>query len=159
MSARNLPHWELPGALYHVETRTRPNVLLSPHERTVVVENIWHYSATKFDVMAYVVMPDHFHMVIHPKEIIADGSGGKYHSLASIKHSLKRFTAHALRRPLWQDEAYDRIIRSEKEYLRLMQYIRNNPVEAELVAKSEDYPWLWHEGLPLPASVAQVPHL
>jgi hypothetical protein len=62
--------------------------------------------------------------------------------------SLKRFTARDGNRilgltgqPFWQDESYDRLVRDEREFQRIAQYIEANPVNAGLVATPEEFPW------------------
>jgi hypothetical protein len=43
--------------------------------------------------------------------------------------------------PFWQDESYDRLVRNQTEFDRIVNYIEMNPVKAGLVAKPEDFPW------------------
>ncbi|WP_228043679.1 hypothetical protein [Dolichospermum sp. LEGE 00246] len=46
---------------------------------------------------------------------------------------------------VWQDERYDRIMRNHQEFVNTWNYIRENPVKANLVENPEDYPFLWEE--------------
>ncbi len=70
-------------------------------------------------------------------------------TLASIIHSIKSYSSNqvakvmAHRGILWQDERYDRIIRDEKELLETWNYIRENPVKANLSEIAEKYPFFW----------------
>jgi len=41
----------------------------------------------------------------------------------------------------WQDDYFDRYIRDEAHYRRVVRYIENNPVKAGLVAMALDWPW------------------
>ena len=72
--------------------------------------------------------------------------------LSKILQGIKGFTAREInklrntRGSLWLDESYDRIIRDYDEYLEKWQYIRNNPIKAELCEFPEEYPWLWEPG-------------
>ena len=43
--------------------------------------------------------------------------------------------------PFWQDESFDRWIRTEKELAGLIGYVENNPVTAGLVKVAEEWPW------------------
>jgi hypothetical protein len=43
--------------------------------------------------------------------------------------------------PYWQDESYDRLVRSEMEFQRIARYIEMNPVSAALTATPEEFPW------------------
>jgi len=60
------------------------------------------------------------------------------HSLSSIFHSWKSFTAHRLvkhhgmRAPVWMDENFDHVVRSEAQRMHFRNYIRENPAKANL---------------------------
>lgn len=45
----------------------------------------------------------------------------------------------ALGGPVWQREYYDRFIRDENHYEKVVEYIRENPVKAGLVEHAEDW--------------------
>ena len=68
-------------------------------------------------------MDDHAHVLVWPE----DG-----YALEESCRSWKSFTAHEMQRrfgrigSVWQDESFDRIIRSEKELYGKMMYILNN---------------------------------
>jgi len=86
---------------------------------------------------AFVVMPNHIHLLIHP---IA--------SLERITNGLKGVSARNANRILgrvgerfWQDESFDRWVRNGAEFERIRTYIERNPVTAGLVGKPEDWPW------------------
>jgi hypothetical protein len=61
--------------------------------------------------------------------------------------SLKGFTGKqatkllSLTEPFWQDESYDRSVRSRDEFQKILGYIEENPVRAGLVSRAEDFPW------------------
>lgn len=44
-------------------------------------------------------------------------------------------------KPFWQEEYFDRMVRSEAEFSRIHRYIEWNPVKAALVAQPEDFHW------------------
>ena len=44
---------------------------------------------------------------------------------------------------IFQDENYDHIIRHEKDYREKLWYLILNPVEAGLIAKAKNYPYLY----------------
>jgi putative DNA methylase len=61
---------------------------------------------------------------------------------------LKGFTAHEANRILeqhgrhfWQDESYDHLVRSDREFDRIRSYIEQNPVKAGLVKAAEEFRW------------------
>jgi hypothetical protein len=45
--------------------------------------------------------------------------------------------------PLWQDESFDHVLRSDESFAEKLEYIRQNPVRAGLVTRAEEYSWLW----------------
>src|SRR5436309_2857747 len=90
-----------------------------------------------YDLLAYVVMPNHVHMLVLPKM-----------SPSKFMKSLKGFTAReanlVLNRtgePFWQAESYDHWVRNSDEGERIRGYIESNPVKAGLAAKPKQYPW------------------
>ena len=61
--------------------------------------------------------------------------------------SLKGYTARRANQllgrqgHLWQDESYDRVVRDEAEWRRVVTYVLNNPVSAGLAERWEDWKW------------------
>lgn len=105
----------------------------------LVVESLGHAAKTleSCELHAYVVMANHVHILITPREPIA-----------RITKSIKSYSARKanaiLRRtgtPFWQDESFDHWVRSEASFWRIKDYIERNPVKAGLVSKPEDWPW------------------
>jgi REP element-mobilizing transposase RayT len=92
-------------------------------------------------------MPDHVHMVFAPRR---DASGWPF-PLVDILQSLKSVTAHRINRlmhlagPVWEEESFDHILRSDESLKEKCEYLRQNPVRRGIVARPEDYPWLWTE--------------
>ena len=146
ITRRTLPHWQDPGRVYFITWRGKKGEVLSPEERTIVLESLQYWDSRKWTLYAAVVMPDHVHILAQPLTI--PECTGVY-DLAEIIHSVKSFSVHQINRlrarrgPLWQDERYDRIVRDEAEFLEKWQYIMHNPLKQELVHRWEDYPWLF----------------
>jgi hypothetical protein len=46
---------------------------------------------------------------------------------------------------VWQDEAFDHIIRREDLLRDKVEYLCQNPVRKGLVRTPDEYPWLWRE--------------
>ena len=42
---------------------------------------------------------------------------------------------------LWQEQFFDRVLRSTESYSQKWDYVKENPVPAGLVAGAEDWPW------------------
>jgi REP element-mobilizing transposase RayT len=97
------------------------------------------FSGERYDLQAWVVMPNHVHVVLWP---------WPGHALSEIEHSWKSYTASQANKLLdrvgerfWQKESYDHTIRDDDERVRLCAYIENNPVKAGLCARPEDWTW------------------
>ena len=67
----------------------------------------------------YVVMPNHLHLLI---ELQNAGT-----SLSSMMNYLKGYVTHRATGRIWQKSFYDHVIRDEKDYQTIWQYIDNNP--------------------------------
>ena len=76
----------------------------------------------------YVIMPNHLHAVI----CLEGGMGGQ--SRPPLQRVIQRFKSITTRRVwtmgrknLWQRSYYDHVVRDEADYLRIWQYIDENP--------------------------------
>ncbi len=144
---RNLPHWEEPDAVYFITVAVRHelgSILARPEVARAVVASLRHDNGRTYDLQAYVLMPDHMHMIIQPMPRDAGCV-----PLSEIMQALKGATSHRINRTLgrrgafWQVESHDRIIRNGREYDDKWHYLRANPVVAGLVDRAEDWPWTW----------------
>jgi len=91
----------------------------------------------RYELHAFVVMPNHVHVLVTPKVVARQWLG-----------PLKGFTAHQANdfqgihgRAFWQDESYDHLVRSEVQFERIRAYIEQNPVTAGLAVTAEAFPW------------------
>jgi putative transposase len=46
-----------------------------------------------------------------------------------------------IRQPVWQEEFFDHVLRSDESYSEKWDYVRQNPVRVGLVADADDWPW------------------
>ncbi len=78
----------------------------------------------------YVVMPNHIHMILTVKELeMKNGRiGTVFLAIRNIKMNISKHL-HNLKidDSIWQRSFHDHIIRNEKEYQMIWQYIENNP--------------------------------
>ncbi len=91
----------------------------------------------RYRLHSYVVMSNHVHALVTPTVAATQWLG-----------PLKGFTAHEANRILeqhgrhfWQDESYDHLVRSDREFDRIRSYIEQNPVKAGLVKAAEEFRW------------------
>jgi len=145
---RNLPHFEIPGFTYHITWHTHDKLVLSPEARVRTLAACHFWQGNKIKCYAACVMPDHVHLLIQPLPIQEAGKEG-VHSLSEILHSIKSFLAHEVNQtmkrngPVWMDESFYRLIRSEADLHKTWNYICNNPRKIGLVGPMEEYPYIW----------------
>ena len=90
-----------------------------------------------YGLRAYVVMPNHVHVLLDPLvpiQRLTSGIKGVSARMANLK--LGRTGNH-----FWQDESFDHWIRNKGQLVRAKTYIENNPVKAGLCAKPDDWRW------------------
>jgi putative transposase len=123
---------------------TGPLWLRRPEVASIVVASL-RYGASDlgfYEMHAYVVMPNHVHLLVTPK----------ISPLRFLK-SIKNYTARQANvvlgrtgRPFWQSESYDRWVRNSREHERIRSYIEENPVRAGIAGCAESYPWSSRSG-------------
>ncbi|MBA3273430.1 MAG: DEAD/DEAH box helicase, partial [Chthoniobacterales bacterium] len=147
-SKRNLPHFERPWAKYAVTFGTRGRRVLSEAERQIVLDSLLHWNERRYTLYAACVMPDHVHMLFEPaaKETVAGAT--VFYRLTEILRSIKSHTARAINKAariagsVWEEESFDRVIRSEADLQEKFRYILRNPFDAGL-ENDTPYPWVW----------------
>jgi REP element-mobilizing transposase RayT len=121
-------------------TRNRHAVLADEGIAEILVDE-WMSARIRhqWDVGRYVVMPDHVHFFCSPR---VDAK-----PLSDFVGSWKQWTSKRIGAeihqsgPLWQKEFFDHLIRSNKCYHQKWEYVKENPVRAELVKESGEWPW------------------
>jgi REP element-mobilizing transposase RayT len=105
----------------------------------LVATALGHFAGARYDLFAWVIMPNHVHAVLWPRP---------KHTLSEILHSWKSFTSLKANRLLnragrrfWQKESYSHCIRDDDERSRLCAYTMNNPVKAGLCERAEEWRW------------------
>jgi REP element-mobilizing transposase RayT len=142
---RRLPHFHKFDVPLFVTFCTGGPLILPGEARDIVQEHCLREHGRRVDLFATVIMPDHVHLLFTP---LRDEHGWPF-PLAEIMQSLKSATAHRINKllhrsgPVWQDESFDHVLRSDESLKEKAEYIRQNPVRRGLVEKPEDYRWLW----------------
>ena len=119
----------------------------------IVHAAILHGVGLRYDLLAHVVIPSHIHLVFRPFEAAWHGPARPPRATPSrtprqrVLQSLRGFTARACNGLLgrsgafWQRECYDRVLRTEDEIRRAVEYVVLNPVTAGLCASPADWPY------------------
>lgn len=112
------------------------SLLSLPRAAEIVEGVILRHDGRRYDAHAWVVMPNHVHVLITLYH---------EHSMGSIVHSWKVRSAKRinflLKRngPLWYRDYFDRYMRNEAHFERSIAYIEMNPVKAGLCKNPEDW--------------------
>jgi REP element-mobilizing transposase RayT len=125
------------------ETRTGPVYLKIPEIARCVADAIRQGSESNYTLHAWVIMPNHVHLLITPRIPVRI-------LMQKLKGSTARTANLILGRtglPFWQSESYDRLVRNADEFRRIESYIMNNPVRAGLAAAPGEYTWSSAGGL------------
>ena len=113
-----------------------PNHLADQNIAKMIEENLLRFDGEKYILLHWVIMSNHVHLLLR---ILAE------HSLASVMHSIKSYTANQANKvldrdgPFWSVEYYDRYIRNAAHYGNAVSYIHRNPVKAGLCAEPSDW--------------------
>jgi putative transposase len=102
-----------------------------------------------FEILAYVIMPDHFHFIIK----MPDDSP----NYSPIIHSIKRNFIRKYQQinvnddsPIWQARFWDHVIRDDDDLEKHLDYIHWNPVKHGFVTDPIQWKWStfpkWIEG-------------
>jgi putative transposase len=111
--------------------------LRDPKAASLVEENWLHFDGQDYRALAWVVMPNHVHLLVEiwQKPMSELLLGWKGYTARRINRVLGR------RGKLWQDDYWDRYIRDEAHYRKVAHYIEWNPVKAGLVKTPEQWPF------------------
>ena len=119
------------------EYRSGPTYLRLAAIAQILADRIRQGADRDYELHAWVVMPNHAHLLIIPRvnvpillRRLKGGSARKANKLLGQTG-----------RPFWQDESYDHLVRDANEFHRIESYILQNPVRAGLAQSAEEYPW------------------
>jgi putative transposase len=110
------------------------------------LETLVRYRAErKYLLHEFVLMPEHFHLIITPNEITLERAmqfikGGSSHKIGKDLGSPME---------IWQKGFSDHRIRDAGDYLTHRDYVLSNPVEAGLCVSPEQYPYCSAAGFEL----------
>jgi REP-associated tyrosine transposase len=113
-------------------------LLRSPEHALIVKDALEHFAGKRYRLLAGVIMPNHVHVLIEPRE---------GYRLGDIVQAWKSFTAKQINKrrqasgAVWAPDYFDRFIRDEAHFAAALRYIEENPVKAGLAARPGDWPF------------------
>ncbi|NYF80385.1 REP-associated tyrosine transposase [Granulicella arctica] len=132
------------GQTYFVTSNTAERTPFFRHDRWVklFIETMYGYQHKQFLLHAFVVMPDHFHLLITPQESLE-------RSVQCIKGG---FSFRAKKDLSWTGNIWvagftDHRIRDHEDFEIHQSYIARNPVKSGLTERPQDYPYSSATGL------------
>lgn len=93
----------------------------------------FRHDLSKWYVHLFLLMPDHAHgLISFPNDV-------------SMRQMVSEWKESAARRAgvHWQRDFFDHRLRNDDNFVGKAHYIRMNPVRKGLVAKQEDWPYVW----------------
>lgn len=133
--------FHIPEAQYYITVVTdrRVGIFSDPANARLMLQVV-DEQRRRYDFYFYefVLMPDHYHFIITPP------CGRKIGD--TIRHingvfGLQYNRIHVRSGRVFQPDYYDHVVRNEKDYRRIAEYIHNNPVRDGIVERPEAYLW------------------
>ena len=139
-----LPRLSVPGHPHHVIQRgnNRQAIFLTDADRKDFLGLVFD-SATAHGVSvhAYVLMANHFHLLLTPS---ADGALSRFMQALGRRYVRQFNDAHARSGTLWEGRYRAALLHAERYLLPCMAYMDLNPVRAGLCLQAQDYAWSSH---------------
>lgn len=104
-------------------------VFRDPLIAAVTGNALLHFKGARYDLERFIIMPNHAHLLIQMRagfDLRSELSGVMRYSGRVINQMLGQKGA------FWQPEPFDHIVRSERQFHYLEDYIVQNPVKAKL---------------------------
>lgn len=133
------PHFEVKNCIYFVTCRVMSGewLLNDPEAARIAVEKIrLKQVELRFTLWAYVIMPNHYHLLIEKDDL---------QSISKIMHHINGSSARAINELLgreerfWQGGFFDFVIYTQDKLVEKLNYIHHNPVKWDLVAEPYEY--------------------
>ncbi|MBU3739644.1 MAG: transposase [Rhodoferax sp.] len=139
-----LPRLALPGYPHHVIQRgnNRQAIFGSSEDRFRMLALLEeHARRQKVAVHAYVLMGNHFHLLVTP-----DTEDGLPQMMQAVGRSYVRYynDRHARSGTLWEGRYRSTVVQTERYLMACMAYIDLNPVRAGLALSAAEYAWSSH---------------
>ena len=148
--------YSVPEGFYLLTTAThnRKPILTKNGVPEIIFDTFeWLETNERIKWYCIMIMPDHLHTVIQLRA---------QHTLPSIMHTFKRFTAREINKLLkqkgafWQEGYHDWGIRGDDALNKMIRYCYENPVRKGIVETAEDYPY-WRCKFEMETSGLQTP--
>ena len=130
------------GYAHHIYNRgnQKEKIFLTDKDRNVFLKYLKQYSK-EFDctILAYCLMPNHYHLLLQPTTV---------KSISQVMQRLTTLYSNYLRGEhnwighIFQSRYHSKIVKTEKYYQEIIQYLKENPVKSGIVKDSNDFKWM-----------------
>ena len=118
--------------------------VLTTNTAAKILRSEWEHALEHhgWAIGSYVIMPDHVHFFCTEAE--------QRVPLSAFIGKWKEWTSKRLKRECnidsfrWQKSFFDHLLRSSESYSEKWEYVRKNPVRAELVQHADEWPYSGH---------------
>ncbi len=139
-----LPRLSLAGQVHHLLQRgnNRQPIFTTVDEHMLMLELLAQEARQhRVAVHAYVLMPNHFHLLATPED---EGSLSRWMQAVGRAYVRRFNLAHGRSGTLWEGRYRSTLLQAERHLLPCMAYFDLNPLRAGLAAAPGDYPWSSH---------------
>ena len=129
------------GICYHVINRGngRRQIFLKEGDYLAFLKALAHACIEiPMPVLAYCLMPNHFHLVIRPEH---DGDLSRWMHWVQNTHVRRYHQHHHDSGHIWQGRFKSFPIEEDNHLLTVLRYVERNPVRAGLVERAEQWNW------------------
>lgn len=139
---------DVAGKLYHAMNRGNGRMTIFADDEDfaaferVLEEALERYPAV--ELLAYCLMPNHWHLVLHPTE---DGVLSRFMAWLTLTHTKRwhKFRGTGGEGHLYQGRFRSFLVQHGPPFVKVCRYVERNALRAGLVAGAEDWRWgsLW----------------
>jgi putative transposase len=129
------------GYIYHALNRgnRRADVFHKPGDFDAFVAAIAEARRhLPVDLFGYCLMPNHFHLVLRPRE---DGDLGRWMRRLLTTHAKRYHLHYGTSGHVWQGRFKAFPIQDDGHLVTVLRYVERNPLRAELVGRAEHWKW------------------
>ncbi len=134
-----------PNSFFHIYNRgnRKKKIFHSPQDYDIFLRLLSKYLDLykPLQLFSYCLMPNHYHLLLR--------TGSETEDLVKFMHRFMTSYAIYFNKKyqqtghLFQSRYKSKYLPQEKDLIRALKYIANNPIKAELCRNSNDYKWLW----------------
>ncbi len=141
-----MPRFLQDGALYHVSARAnRKEMIFDSQEMKELFIEVLERAKSKyaFRLENFCIMGNHYHLMVRPE---GTTNLSKLMQWIMSVFAMAYNRIHGLVGHLWERRFFSRIVNGLRNFLKLLEYIDDNPVKAHLVEYKRDWRFggLWH---------------